>query len=185
MASNIELQYEKLEEDQSWRDVFLELKFNDVMKSCSHAKHSLNLKYNRYKDILPYDHSRVKLKDARDTDYINANYVECKQAQRKYILAQGPLKNTCEHFWQMIWEEQTKGIVMLNRLFEKGISKCEMYYPNADEDNSELYMEFGRFRVNYLSELTFEDFAIRTLELENIEIYLDFKVRDWVRDLCG
>jgi protein tyrosine phosphatase len=76
MASNIELQYEKLEEDQSWRDVFLELKFNDVMKSCSHAKHSLNLKYNRYKDILPYDHSRVKLKDARDTDYINANYVE-------------------------------------------------------------------------------------------------------------
>ncbi len=34
------------------------------------------------------DHSRVKLKDARETDYINANFVECKLAQKKYILAQ-------------------------------------------------------------------------------------------------
>ena len=34
------------------------------------------------------DYSRVKLKDARETDYINANFVECKLAQKKYILAQ-------------------------------------------------------------------------------------------------
>ena len=45
-----------------------------------------------------------------------------------------------------------------------------MYYPNADEDNSEFIIEYGRFRLNYLSELTFEDFAIRTLELENTEV---------------
>jgi hypothetical protein len=45
-----------------------------------------------------------------------------------------------------------------------------MYYPNADEENSEFIIEYGRFRLNYLSELTFEDFAIRTLELENIEV---------------
>ena len=45
-----------------------------------------------------------------------------------------------------------------------------MYYPNADEDNSEFILEYGRFRLNYLSELTFEDFAIRTLELENVEV---------------
>jgi protein tyrosine phosphatase len=63
----------------------------------------------------------VKLKDAQgETDYINANFVECPQAKRKYILAQGPLKNTCEHFWQMIWEQNTKGIIMLNKLYEKG-----------------------------------------------------------------
>lgn len=58
---------------------------------------------------------------------------------------------------------------MLNRLFEKGVSKCEMYYPNVDEDNSELSVEYGKFRLNYLSELPFEDFAIRTIECENIE----------------
>lgn len=51
-----------------------------------------------------------------------------------------------------------------------------MYYPNADEENSEFLIEYGRFRLNYSSELTFEDFAIRTLELENIE------VRNW--SLC-
>ena len=45
-----------------------------------------------------------------------------------------------------------------------------MYYPNVDEDNSELSVEYGKFRLNYLSELTFEDFAIRTIECENIEV---------------
>lgn len=83
------------------------------------------------------DHTRVKLKNLEETDYINANFVECEQANRKYILAQvrqvffvkniilaflyqGPLKTTCEHFWQMVWEQNTKGIIMLNKLFEKG-----------------------------------------------------------------
>jgi tyrosine-protein phosphatase non-receptor type 1 len=66
------------------------------------------------------DHSRVILNDAGDTDYINANFVECKLAKRKYILAQGPLLTTCEHFWQMIWEQNSKGIIMLNRILEKG-----------------------------------------------------------------
>jgi protein tyrosine phosphatase len=55
-----------------------------------------------------------------DTDYINANLVENKFIDRKYILAQGPLRTTCEHFWQMVWEQNTKGIVMLNRLYENG-----------------------------------------------------------------
>ena len=49
-----------------------------------------------------------------------------------------------------------------------------MYYPNADEENSELCIEFGKFRINYLSELTFENFAIRTLELENVEVRKTF-----------
>lgn len=64
------------------------------------------------------DHSRVTLKDAYDTDYINANYVQCKLAKRQYILAQGPLLNTCEHFWQMVWEQNSRGIIMLNRIYE-------------------------------------------------------------------
>lgn len=34
------------------------------------------------------DHTRVKLKGMNDTDYINANFVECKKANRIYILAQ-------------------------------------------------------------------------------------------------
>ena len=33
---------------------------------------------------------------------------------------QGPLKNTCSHFWMMIWEQRTKAVIMLNRVMEKG-----------------------------------------------------------------
>lgn len=44
-----------------------------------------------------------------------------KKKKLKDLLSKGPLRNTCEHFWQMVWEQNTKGIVMLNRLFEKGM----------------------------------------------------------------
>ena len=31
----------------------------------------------------------------------------------RYIAAQGPLPNTCRDFWQMIWEQQCRLVVML------------------------------------------------------------------------
>lgn len=64
-----------------------------------------NRKNNRYRDVNPYDHSRILLARiaAADTDYINANLVKCDRAARQYILTQGPLPltvsfvcNTCE-----------------------------------------------------------------------------------------
>lgn len=35
-------------------------------------------------------------------------------------LPQGPLRNTCGHFWLMIWEQCSKAVIMLNRVIEKG-----------------------------------------------------------------
>ena len=29
--------------------------------------------------------------------------------------------HTCSHFWQMVWEQNCAGIVMLNRCIEKGM----------------------------------------------------------------
>jgi tyrosine-protein phosphatase non-receptor type 1 len=37
-----------------------------------------NRSLNRYRDVYPYDHSRVDLWDCEDTDYINASLVEVK-----------------------------------------------------------------------------------------------------------
>ena len=34
---------------------------------------------------------------------------------------QGPLRQTSAHFWQMVWEQNTYGIVMLNKIIEKGM----------------------------------------------------------------
>ncbi|XP_042317860.1 tyrosine-protein phosphatase non-receptor type 2 isoform X5 [Sceloporus undulatus] len=64
------------------------------------------------------DHSRVKLQNT-DNDYINASLVVNEEARRNYILTQGPLPNTCCHFWLMVWQQKTKAVVMLNRIVEK------------------------------------------------------------------
>ena len=34
---------------------------------------------------------------------------------------QGPLRQTSAHFWQMVWEQNTYGVVMLNKIIEKGM----------------------------------------------------------------
>ncbi|XP_063555442.1 tyrosine-protein phosphatase non-receptor type 2 isoform X14 [Gorilla gorilla gorilla] len=82
------------------------------------AKFPENRNRNRYRDVSPYDHSRVKLQNA-ENDYINASLVDIEEAQRSYILTQGPLPNTCCHFWLMVWQQKTKAVVMLNRIVEK------------------------------------------------------------------
>lgn len=37
-----------------------------------------NRTFNRYRDVYPYDHSRVKLEDLDHTDYINASLVKVR-----------------------------------------------------------------------------------------------------------
>ena len=51
---------------------------------------------NRYKDMLPYNHSRVKLKNVPvdGCDYINASHVESKWGRRHYIATQAPVPAT-------------------------------------------------------------------------------------------
>ena len=68
----------------------------------------------RYRDVLPYDQTRVILeKKTLETDYINANLVRMDDVKRKYILCQGPLENTVGHMWLMAWEQNSKAILML------------------------------------------------------------------------
>ena len=52
---------------------------------------------NRYKDILPYDHSRVRLQDvpAGGCDYVNASHIQTAGSEKKYIAAQAPIQATC------------------------------------------------------------------------------------------
>ena len=54
------------------------------------------------------------------TDYINASLVEVPEVKRKYILTQGPLGNTVEHFWSMVWEQVKQD---LDRIFLQQIGR--------------------------------------------------------------
>lgn len=51
---------------------------------------------NRYNDIYPFDHSRVRLQDVPSgaCDYINANYVGAKRTNKTYIATQAPIPET-------------------------------------------------------------------------------------------
>eukprot|EP00111_Clytia_hemisphaerica_P000393 TCONS_00001087-protein len=87
---------------------------------------------NRYVNVLPYDYTRVKLSSIDDepgSDYINANYIHGYKQPRAYIATQGPLPSTTDHFWQMVWEQKSRIIVMVTQCNEKNRVKCHQYWP--------------------------------------------------------
>uniref|UniRef100_A0A673N6L7 protein-tyrosine-phosphatase n=1 Tax=Sinocyclocheilus rhinocerous TaxID=307959 RepID=A0A673N6L7_9TELE len=88
---------------------------------------------NRYKTILPNPHSRVILKTKNSNDllssYINANYIRgYLRDERAFIATQGPMINTVNDFWQMVWQEDCPVIIMITKLKEKN-EKCVLYWP--------------------------------------------------------
>ncbi|XP_029453042.1 receptor-type tyrosine-protein phosphatase R [Rhinatrema bivittatum] len=88
---------------------------------------------NRYKTILPNPLSRVCLKPKNLNDslssYINANYIKGYGGEMKaFIATQGPMINTVNDFWQMVWQEDAPVIVMITKLKEKN-EKCVLYWP--------------------------------------------------------
>ncbi|XP_008101774.2 tyrosine-protein phosphatase non-receptor type 18 [Anolis carolinensis] len=124
-----------------------------------------NIKKNRYKDILPYDQTRVVLNllaEEGQTDYINANFIQGVDNKRCYIATQGPLPHTVIDFWRMVWQYRVKVIVMACREVEMGKKKCERYWPLAEET-----LSFGPFSVTQVKEEELNpDVILRMLTLK-------------------
>ena len=78
---------------------------------------------DRYSDILPYKHNCVKLSNKR---YINASFIHIP-TKNNIIATQGPIKETINDFWDMIFEYDCKIIVQLCNLNENGKEKCFDY----------------------------------------------------------
>ncbi|KAJ8681347.1 hypothetical protein QAD02_017134 [Eretmocerus hayati] len=101
------------------------------------SKKSENLNKNRYRDISPYDVTRVVLMGSSSGDYINANYVNMEIPGsgiiNRYIATQGPLSTTVADFWQMVLEAGSTLVVMLTTLVEQGRAKCHQYWPDLKE----------------------------------------------------
>lgn len=113
---------------------------------------------NRFTNILPYDHSRFKLQpvdDEEGSDYINANYVPGYNSPREFIVTQGPLHCTRDDFWRMCWESNSRAIVMLTRVVEKGREKCDHYWPY---DTLPVY--YGDISVTLLNDTHYPDWVI-------------------------
>ena len=85
-----------LDEFHSLKDLTESLK-RDPEYTCSEGLKEVNRRKNRYKDILPYDHSRVIISEypgVPGSDYINANYVKGSTGSScAYIASQGKLSS--------------------------------------------------------------------------------------------
>ncbi|XP_025096185.1 tyrosine-protein phosphatase non-receptor type 4-like isoform X2 [Pomacea canaliculata] len=132
------------------------------------ARLDANINKNRYRDISPYDQTRVILKHGVNGDYVNANYVNMEipgsGIVNRYIAAQGPLPNTCIDFWQMIWEQQSSLVVMLTTKVERGRVKCHQYWPQLYETE-----DFGPLQITCVKEEETPSFAFREFNLTHVE----------------
>jgi len=121
-----------------------------------------NYRRNRYSNILPNENSRFVLSGSQN--YINANWVNgIGSEEHCYIATQGPLENTVQDFWQMVWESKSIVIVMLTKLEENGRSKCYKYWPEENEP------------LSYFSGLTvqFVKSELKTPEIESVTFELE------------
>ncbi|XP_077465069.1 tyrosine-protein phosphatase non-receptor type 11b isoform X1 [Stigmatopora argus] len=134
-----------------------------------------NKSKNRYKNILPFDTTRVEIRDTDPdvlgSDYINANYIRGSQEEGRqleddkfFIATQGCLQNTVSDFWKMVHQENTHVIVMTTKEMERGRNKCVCYWPNLHTS-----VEFGRVLVRNVDERPAQDYILRKLELTRLD----------------
>ncbi|NXB12966.1 PTPRJ phosphatase, partial [Cnemophilus loriae] len=163
-VENFESYFKKQQADSScgFAEEYEELKSAGVHQPKFAAELPENRGKNRYNNVLPYDISRVKLSNPSSgtDDYINANYVPGYNSTKAFIAAQGPLSNTIEDFWQMIWEKNIYSIVMLTKCVEQARTKCEQYWPDKQPKS------YGDIIVTMVSEVVLPEWTIRDFTVE-------------------
>ncbi|XP_011298042.1 uncharacterized protein [Fopius arisanus] len=126
---------------------------------------------NRFANVVPLPETRVPLAKINNdplSEYINASYVRGpKNATKYYIACQAPMESTVTDFWRMIWEQQSKVIIMLTDLIENGVEKCAEYIPPSEV--TDCHRLFGDYQVTLKKRETKEKYAISTLHLKNLE----------------
>jgi len=166
--------------DFRFSEEFEELKHVGRDQPCGAADLPVNRPKNRFTNILPYDHSRVKLQPADDedgSDYINANFIPGFNSKREFIVTQGPLHSTRDDFWRMCWETNSRAIVMLTRCVEKGREKCHQYWPY---DTEPVY--YGDIQVTIMNESHFPDWNIsefRVMRGDTVRTIRHFHFTTW------
>ncbi|XP_035463930.2 tyrosine-protein phosphatase non-receptor type 13 isoform X1 [Scophthalmus maximus] len=124
-----------------------------------------NKKKNRYKNIVPFDTTRVVL--GKDGGYINANFINMpvKDESYMYIACQGPLPTTLGDFWQMVWEQKSNVIAMMTQEVEGGKVKCQRYWPDTPRTAE---MVDDRLQITLIKDQYLDNFVIRLIEVKDV-----------------
>eukprot|EP00118_Oscarella_pearsei_P018624 m.191630 g.191630 ORF g.191630 m.191630 type:complete len:2530 (+) comp39450_c0_seq43:90-7679(+) len=164
-------------------------KMNGSMQNVSYSlgANPANAAKNRYSQFLPPDKTGVLLKSPLDStdcsSYINAYYVEGpgNDKQSTFIAAQCPLSCTMSDFWTMVWEQNSRIIVMLAQLRESGKKNSEKFWPRKGRP-----LSFGNLVVVFKNEENNKKFVKREFQLinasnkeESVRLVAHFHIVDW------
>ena len=84
--------------------------------------------------------------------------------RNNYIATQGPLPDTSEDFWRMVWENKCATIIMLTKEKEKGRVKCHRYWP---ESGAQIY---GQFQVILHAVNEYSDYFVRDFKIVDVKV---------------
>ncbi|XP_052364085.1 receptor-type tyrosine-protein phosphatase delta-like [Oncorhynchus keta] len=164
-----------------------ELEFKRLASAKAHTSRfvSANLPCNKFKNrlvnIMPYESTRVCLQPIRGvegSDYINASFIDGYRQQRAYIATQGPLAETTEDYWRMLWEHNSTIVVMLTKLREMGREKCHQYWP------AERSARYQYFVVDPMAEYNMPQYILREFKVTDARdgqsrTVRQFQFTDW------
>ncbi|XP_056615791.1 receptor-type tyrosine-protein phosphatase C-like [Triplophysa dalaica] len=167
--SLLELEYQKLPKFKNWR----------TFKTASSEE---NKKKNRMSSVVPYDFNRVLFRlemepnqtsDPEDEDeysssedeeesneYINASFINGYWCPKSLIAAQGPLPDTRADFLRILYQQQTKTLVMLTDCKENETDYCSQYW--GDEK-----IVFGEMEIEVKKTESFPAYVKRRLEIQS------------------
>ncbi|XP_069620874.1 receptor-type tyrosine-protein phosphatase delta isoform X27 [Ranitomeya imitator] len=187
-ARNLYAYIQKLTQIESGENVTgMELEFKRLASSKVHTSRfiSANLPCNKFKNrlvnIMPYESTRVCLQPIRGvegSDYINASFIDGYRQQKAYIATQGPLAETTEDFWRMLWEHNSTIVVMLTKLREMGREKCHQYWP------AERSARYQYFVVDPMAEYNMPQYILREFKVTDARdgqsrTVRQFQFTDW------
>ncbi|XP_063036678.1 receptor-type tyrosine-protein phosphatase delta isoform X15 [Melospiza melodia melodia] len=187
-ARNLYAYIQKLTQIETGENVTgMELEFKRLASSKAHTSRfiSANLPCNKFKNrlvnIMPYESTRVCLQPIRGvegSDYINASFIDGYRQQKAYIATQGPLAETTEDFWRMLWEHNSTIVVMLTKLREMGREKCHQYWP------AERSARYQYFVVDPMAEYNMPQYILREFKVTDARdgqsrTVRQFQFTDW------
>ncbi|XP_056132483.1 receptor-type tyrosine-protein phosphatase C [Lampris incognitus] len=144
-----------------------------------------NRKKNRLSNVLPYDYNRVLLRldsevshdgdgdddddddddgessdeeDERSTKYINASHIDGYWRPRNIIATQAPLPDTIADFWQMVFQNKARTVIMLS---DSGESDLESAYFGNERKN------FGDIEVAVTATDNSPTFTTRVMQIRH------------------
>ncbi|XP_072443315.1 receptor-type tyrosine-protein phosphatase delta isoform X19 [Chiloscyllium punctatum] len=187
-ARNLYAYIQKLTQVEPGENVTgMELEFKRLANTKAHTSRfiSANLPCNKFKNrlvnIMPYESTRVCLQPIRGvegSDYINASFIDGYRQQKAYIATQGPLAETTEDFWRMLWEHNSTIVVMLTKLREMGREKCHQYWP------AERSARYQYFVVDPMAEYNMPQYILREFKVTDARdgqsrTVRQFQFTDW------